>query len=263
MKSRKRLSALIVDDESLARENLKLLLDEFCPEIEVIAMAGGVAEARQKIEELNPKVVFLDIRMPSGAEGFELLESIVDKSFQVVFVTAFKDYAIEALNANAIHYLLKPIDIEDLQHAVSKLVDYEQSFAESDANLNIYLQSMRELTSNMLGQTKPAKLTLFHSKGFNIVNTVEILRIEADGGCSAFFFEDGSKYLDTKTLKTYEDLLDSSRFIRVHKSHILNLDHLKEYTSQDGHFAVMSDGSQVPIARARLSAFLTQTKKIG
>jgi two-component system LytT family response regulator len=263
MESRKRLTALIVDDESLARENLKLLLDEFCPAVEVVGMAGGVIEAKQKISDLKPKVVFLDIRMPSGAEGFELLESITDKSFQVVFVTAFKDYAIEALNANAIHYLLKPIDIEDLQHAVSKLVEYEQSFADSDVNLSIYLQIMVELTSNMLDHKQPAKLTLFHSKGFNVVNTVDILRLEADGGCSAFFFADGSKYLDTKTLKTYEDILDSHRFIRVHKSHILNLDHLKEYSSHDGHFAIMSDGSQVPIARARLSAFLTQTKRIG
>ncbi len=263
MEIRKRLSALIVDDESLARENLKFMLEEFCPEIEVIGVAGGVDEARQKIESLRPQVVFLDIRMPSGAEGFELLESIEKKAFQVVFVTAFKDYAIEALNANAIHYLLKPIDIEDLQYAVSKLVDYQQSFAESDANLNLYLQSMRELTSNMLDRRKPAKLTLFHSKGFNIINTVDIVRLEADGGCSAFFFVDGSKYLDTKTLKTYEDLLDPERFIRIHKSHILNLDHLKEYSSQDGHFAIMTDGSSVPIARARLSEFLTQAKKLG
>jgi two-component system LytT family response regulator len=114
----------------------------------------------------------------------------------------------------------------------------------------------------MLANTGPSRLTLYHSKGFKIVERDEIIRMKADGNCTAFYFEDGSKYLDTKTLKVYEDLLENTTFIRVHKSHIINLSYLKEYSSQDGHIAVMKDGTQVPIARARLSFFLTAVKAL-
>ena len=116
-----KLNALIVDDEELARKNLQMLLEEYCEDVEVIGQAGTIKDAKEKIETLKPDVVFLDIRMPSGSEGFDLLESIEERNFMVVFVTAFKDYALRAFNANAIHYVLKPVDIEDLQQAVEKV----------------------------------------------------------------------------------------------------------------------------------------------
>src|SRR5688500_17234881 len=116
-----KLRAIVVDDEELARKNLTMLIEEYCEDIEVIDDAGNIIDARAKIESLQPDVVFLDIRMPSGSEGFDLLESIENRNFFVVFVTAFKDYALRAFNANAIHYVLKPVDIEDLQQAVQKV----------------------------------------------------------------------------------------------------------------------------------------------
>ncbi|MCB0761171.1 MAG: response regulator transcription factor [Flavobacteriales bacterium] len=262
MSSTPKLTAVLVDDEQLARENLRMLLEDFCPEIEVIGTAGGVREALEVIRQKQPQVVFLDIRMPSGAEGFDLLDQLPDKNFQVVFVTAFKDYAIQALNANAIHYLLKPIDIEDLQNAVAKLVEYQGAFKESESNLNTYLQSVAELTRTMQNPTQPTRLTLYHSKGFKIVPVDEIIRLEADGGCTAFYFADGTRYLDTKNLKTYEDLLDPAKFLRIHKSYMINLQYLREYSSHDGHFAIMSDRSSVPVARARLSEFLSATGRM-
>ena len=121
------LRAVLVDDERLARENLELLLEEFCPEVHVVGKAAGVEEGLAVISETSPDVLFLDIRMPSGAEGFDLLARLPSRNFQVVFVTAFKDYAIRALNASAVHYVLGPIDIEDLQYAVRKLVDVHQA----------------------------------------------------------------------------------------------------------------------------------------
>ena len=115
------IRTIIVDDELLARENLKLLLSDFCENVEVVGEADSVDAAIDAITELKPTLVFLDIRMPSGIEGFELLEKIDTKDFVVIFVTAFKDYAIKAFNANAIHYILKPIDVEDLQNALKKV----------------------------------------------------------------------------------------------------------------------------------------------
>lgn len=255
------LSAVIVDDEPLARENLSMLLEDFCPEVRVVATAGGVREGLQVIQETNPQVVFLDIRMPSGSEGFELLEAIENREFQVVFVTAFKDYAIQALNANAIHYILKPIDIEDLQFAVGKLVNYHTSF-QDERQQKAYQDSVTNLTSTIREGKELDKLTLYHNKGFKIVDTNTIVRLAADGNCTAFFFDDGTRYLDTKTLKVYEDLLPAKSFFRIHKSHIINLSFLREYSSQDGHIAVMQDGAEVPIARGRLSHFLSLIKDI-
>jgi two-component system LytT family response regulator len=126
-----KLRALVVDDEEFARKNLILLLEEFCPEIEVIGEASRKEQAKAIIESSKPDVVFLDIRMPSGTEGFELLEEVDEQDFLVVFVTAFKDFAIKAFNANAAYYLLKPIDIEELQKSVAKLVEAKKIFGEN------------------------------------------------------------------------------------------------------------------------------------
>jgi two-component system LytT family response regulator len=256
------LTALLVDDEMLARENLKMMLEDYCPEIQVIGSASTVDEARTQIAVLKPQVVFLDIRMPSGAEGFELLESIEEKNFQVVFVTAFKDYAVRALNAHAIHYVLKPIDVEDLKHAVLKLVEYHEAFAEHEPHFEDYIDSVKNLTESILSKQQHKRVTLYHSKGFKIVDQEDIIRLEADGNCTAFYFKDGSRYLDTKTLKTYEEILTEPSFIRVHKSHIINLGFLKEYLSQDGSFAILENEDKVPISRSKLSHFLTLAKQL-
>ena len=137
-----KLRALIVDDEIHARENLKYLLQNYCPEIEVVGAAGNQKSALESVTALNPQVIFLDICMPSGTEGFDFLDAIPDKKFQVVFVTAFKDYAIRALNANAIHYLLKPVDVDDLKVAVKKLVSTSQLFAESQDQLRLFVSEV-------------------------------------------------------------------------------------------------------------------------
>ena len=122
------LKAIIVDDEELARKNLAMLLEEYCPQVEIIGDADNIVTAEEKITSLQPDVVFLDIRMPSGAEGFELLEKIENRNFLVVFVTAFKDYALRAFNANAIHYVLKPIDVDDLTQAMEKVLESKMVF---------------------------------------------------------------------------------------------------------------------------------------
>lgn len=254
------LRSLIVDDETHARENLQLLIEDFCPELEVIGQASNIKEAKAKIEELNPEVVFLDIRMPSGSEGFDLIDQLENPQFQVVFVTAFKDYAVKAFQANAVHYILKPIDIEDLKNAATKLQEYQGKFNSDSGDFNTYVDSVKQVPSSL--SNKPlSRITLFHAKGFKMAKVSEIIRLEAENNCTKLIFENGEKYLDTKTLKIFDDLLENNHFCRVHKSHLIHMDHLKEYINHEGSFALMSNGDQIPIARSRLSNFLSEAKK--
>jgi two-component system LytT family response regulator len=257
-----KLRSLIVDDEELARENLRMLLEDHCPEIEVIGTAGNVTIAREMILEQSPDVVFLDIRMPSGAEGFELLDSLTDRKFMVVFVTAFKDYAIKAFNANAIHYVLKPVDIDDLKIATEKLVLATKAFDSNPDNFSEYIATLRNL-SETIGNNKPiSRIAINHNKGIKIVDDDNIIHLEASGNCTTLYFKDKTKYLDTRTLKIYEEMLDKRKFFRVHKSHIINLNYLKEYLHEDGHTAVMQGDTNIPVSRHRLGEFLQTIKNI-
>lgn len=256
-----KLRALVVDDEEFARKNLTMLLEEYCPEVEVIGEASRKDQAKAIIESSNPDVVFLDIRMPSGAEGFELLEEIENKDFLVVFVTAFKDYAIRAFNASAIYYLLKPIDIEELQAAVKRVSETRQTFSEQPGNYDTYFDSLKELSHNLLNNKQSNRIAISHTKGLKLVDDDTITHLEASGNCTVIYFKDGTRYLDTRTLKIYENLLNPSKFCRIHKSHIINLQLMKEYINDDGHFAVLEGGIRVPIARNRVTEFVKMLKE--
>ena len=255
-----KLRSIVVDDEEFARKNLTMMLNEFCDEIEVVGEASKKSEAIGLINELNPDVVFLDIRMPSGAEGFELLEEIERKDFLVVFVTAFKDYAIRAFNASAVYYLLKPIDIEELQLATKKLVETKAKYNNAPDNYKTYFESLKDLSSNLLNNEQSNRIAISHTKGLKVIEDNTITHLEASGNCTTIYFKDGTRYLDTRTLKTYENILNPSKFSRIHKSHIINLNLLKEYLNEDGHFAVLEGGIRVPVARNRVTEFVKMLK---
>jgi two-component system LytT family response regulator len=257
-----KLRAIVVDDEELARKNLIMLLEEYCPDIEVIGEASRKSQAKAIIESSQPDVVFLDIRMPSGAEGFELLDELEEKNFLVVFVTAFKDYAVRAFNASAVYYVLKPIDIDELQTAVDKLKEANQSFTAEPENFKVYYNSLRNLSDALLKNKPSSRITISHTKGMKIVEDEKISHLEASGNCTLLYFTDGTRYLDTRTLKTYENMLDPSRFVRIHKSHIINLDRLTEYLTEDGHFAVLKGGIRIPVARNRVTDFVKLIKHL-
>lgn len=257
-----KLRAIVVDDEELARKNLIMLLEEYCPDIEVIGEASRKSQAKAIIESSQPDVVFLDIRMPSGAEGFELLDELEEKNFLVVFVTAFKDYAVRAFNASAVYYVLKPIDIEELQTAVEKLKEASQNFSAEPENYKVYYNSLRNLSDALLKNKPSSRITISHTKGMKIVEDENISHLEASGNCTLLYFTDGTRYLDTRTLKTYENMLDPSRFVRIHKSHIINLDRLTEYLTEDGHFAVLKGGIRIPVARNRVTDFVKRIKHL-
>jgi two-component system, LytTR family, response regulator len=251
-----KLRSLIVDDEVHARENLKYLLQNYCPEIDVVGMAGTEQSAIECVKNLAPQVVFLDICMPSGIEGFDFLDSLPEKKFQVVFVTAFKDYAIRALNANAIHYLMKPVDVDDLRAAVKKLVSTNQLFTDNQDQLLNYIKSLENLSKSMLVPTGVPRITINHSKGFKIVDPTEFIYLEGEGNYTSIVFIDGTKYVDTKSIGVYEDILDPQHFFRIHKSHIVNILYVKEFINADGHFVVMKDNTKLAISRLRVPQFL-------
>ncbi|MCB9223881.1 MAG: LytTR family DNA-binding domain-containing protein [Crocinitomicaceae bacterium] len=257
-----KLKAVIVDDEELARKNLMMLLEEFCPEVDVVGDAENIVEAKEIIEETNPDVVFLDIRMPSGSEGFDLLDSIENRNFLVVFVTAFKDYALRAFQANAIHYVLKPIDIEDLQDAVKRIGEARATFKENPENFDTYFESIQNLSSSMEHEGYGTKVAISHTKGIKLIDIHDIMYLEASGNCTILYFNDGTRYLDTRTLKIYEGILNPELFYRIHKSHIINMDFLKEYLNEDGHFAVLKNGKLLPVARNRVSSFVKTLKAL-
>ncbi|MFT5859286.1 MAG: two-component system LytT family response regulator [Flavobacteriaceae bacterium] len=255
-----KLRALVVDDEEFARKNLTMMLEEYCPDIEVIGDASSKGQAKAIIESAEPDVVFLDIRMPSGSEGFELLDEIENKNFLVVFVTAFKDYAIRAFNASAVYYLLKPIDIDELKLAVARLVETKELYKDSPENYDTYFDSLKDLSLNILGKKQNNRIAISHTKGLKIVEDHTITHLEASGNCTTIYFNDGSRYLDTRTLKVYENLLNPDKFCRIHKSHIINLDILLEYVNEDGHFAVLKGDIRVPVARNRVTEFVRMLK---
>lgn len=252
------LNAIIVDDEMPARENLYMLLEEYCPQIKVVAKCSNIVDARQQILLHKPQVVFLDIRMPSGTEGFDLLDSIENKDFFVVFVTAFKDYAIRAFNANAVYYVLKPIDIDDLKIAVEKVANQINS---TKPDVNAYFDTIKELSKSIKSNKYSSRITIHHQKGIKIINDSDIVYLEADGNCTNIFFADGTKYLDTRTLAVYEEILNPLHFFRIHKSHIINLNFLVEYIS-DGNLVLLKNGPKLSVSRNRTPDFLKRLKEL-
>lgn len=246
------VNAIIVDDEEFARENLRILLEDYCPQVRVDGLASSASQARQMIEEHNPDLVFLDIMMP-GEDGFMFLKSIEDRRFQVIFTTAFKDYALRAIKESAIDYLEKPIDIDDLQSAVGKaeeLISQKKTTRVSDGRLSKILENI-VLTNSVEKTIVPTK------DGLAIVKNTDIIHLEAFENYTTLYLAGGKRYVSSKSIKAFEDKLDPNMFFRVHKSHIINIaHHLKEFNRSEGNIAVLSDGTQVPVARRKLQEFL-------
>lgn len=254
------LRALLVDDEELARENLRMMLADERPQVSVVGTADGLASARQRIAELDPDLVFLDIRMPSGTEGLDLLEALPNARFMVIFVTAFKDYAVQAFHSNAVDYILKPIDPDELGAAVDKALRRWDLMRGAQDESQRYRDDLHAAVRSIKQHGGSPRLAVDHSKGFKLFEPHTIAHLEADGNCTLLHFTDGSRYLDTRTLKVYEDMLDPLQFLRVHRSHLINVDQLREYLRDDGHWAVMKDGARLPIARERVQAFVEATR---
>jgi two-component system, LytTR family, response regulator len=245
------LKALIVDDEFNARNNLKILIDEFCPELKIIGLVESAAEARITIEKEKPDVIFLDIAMPKE-DGFSLLKSYVDRTFSVVFTTAYNEYALKAFKENAIDYLEKPISIDDLQKAVMKVIKVHGSNEQkSPAELSELVDVAME--------DKNDRISIPTRDGYIIIRNTDIIHLEASDNYTMIYLIDGSRHLSSKNIKVYEENLNQEVFFRTHKSHIINVEHhLKEFSRSEGNMAVLTNGINVPIARRKMSNFLSR-----
>lgn len=244
------ITAIVVDDEFPARENLKFLIADHCPEISVIGTADGVENGLALFHEKKPDLIFLDIRMPSGAEGFDLVDRLDGHNFHVVFVTAFKEYAIKAFEKRALHYLLKPIDENDLVETVQRILEKKQNDEENDADFKDYKTSLKKLEEEIARQAAPKRISVHHSKGIKIISPDDLTHLEGSGNCSLLHFKNKEEYLDTRTLKVYEAILPA-HFYRVHKSFIVNLHEIAEILHGDNQSIILRNGSSIPVARER------------
>lgn len=251
------ITAIVIDDELPARENLKILIEEFCEGISVIATAGTIQAAKTLILDKKPDVVFLDIRMPSGAEGFDLLDSLDTINFEIVFVTAFKDYAIQAFKANAIDYILKPVEIDELIKTAQKLVAHcEKSLPQENK------KEVVKNTFNTINNQKVERIAITQLHGIKLIEVKNIARLQSQSNYTEIHFKDGSKYLDSKTLKVYHEILPSDQFMRLHNSHIVNLSELSEFQNEQGNLVILKSGDQVPVSRTNLPLLMSYFKTI-
>lgn len=244
------MKALIVDDEVKGAKTLHALLTEYCKEIEVMAMAHSVEEAEKAIGVINPAVVFLDIEMPDG-NGFELLEKFPKHSFQVIFTTAYDHFAIQAFKTNAVSYLLKPIDVDELVSAVAKLKQHDNAQqAERFANIETALNELRNQ-----GKTN-TRLAIQSVEGISFIEVDKIVRLEADSNYTHIFLVGGKKITSAKTLKDYETSLTQNNFFRVHNTHVVNLNHIERYIKGEGGYVVTTDNVTIEVSRRRKAELL-------
>ena len=237
------IKAIIIDDVEKARSALKSDIKTYCPTVQVIGEADGVETGLQLIKNTTPDVIFLDIRMSDGS-GFDLIAKLRQQGsipFQIIFTTAYDEYAIKAFKFSAIDYLLKPVDHEDLIQAVQKIktTDVQSSLKE---NMELLLESMKSI------KTSNKRIALNSIDKIQVVNVDDIIQCESQKNYTLFYLTNKKQVLVTRTLKEFEDMLEGDNFLRVHHSHLINVKHLKEYVKTDGGYAMMSDGSEVPVS---------------
>jgi two-component system LytT family response regulator len=236
-----KIKSIIVDDEKHGRENLAGILKQYCPEIELLGEANSVESAISLVQEFNPDLIFLDIEMPR-ANGFQLLEHFKDFRFEVIFVTAYGNYAIKAIRFSAADYILKPINFHDLKAAVEKVAERIQQKQE---NLR-----MKQLVYN-LSQPQNPRIGLPTGDRIEFIEVGKIIRCQGEGNYSHIFFDGNKPLLVAKTLVEFEDLLGEYSFFRVHKTHLVNLKHVVAYLKIDGGTLQLSNGDTVAISRRR------------
>ena len=244
----KNLRALLVDDEELARKNLEVLLNDYCPQINVLGTASNIMEAEKFIHSNQIDVLFLDIEMPNGS-GFELLEKLgTEVDFKIIFITAYHEYALKAFRFSAVDYLLKPIDPDDLVAAVSKAKGGKDK--EASKKIEALLENLKR-DGDALN-----KIALPSMEGLQFVELNEIMYCESQDNYTRFFLTDGRRIMVSKTIKHFEDMLDSSKFYRVHRSNIINLKYIDKYVKGEGGYVVLKQGPRIPVSRRRKEGFL-------
>lgn len=244
------MKTIIVDDEQDSRDILESYLTRYCTEVEVIAICANIDEAQKAIKKYQPQLVFLDIEMPFG-NGFDLLERIGEPEFEVIFVTAFSQYAVQAFNLSAARYLLKPLDIEELENAVAEVSKRISAKTKSN-HTQVLLDNLKVLNN------QNQKLVLPLLDGLEVVRMSDILYCEAEDNFTNFYFTNGRKSMICRSLKHYQDLLHEFGFCRVHRSFMINLDYVTRYIKGKGGSVILEGGKEIIVSNNRKSDLISR-----
>lgn len=246
-----KIKSVIVEDEIAARNTLKSYLSKYCPQIEVVGEAQNSKEAVTVLHEVEPQLIFLDVEMPYG-NAFDVLDACQDINFETIFVTAFSEYSLRALNQSAAYYLLKPVDIEELIIAVNKVQHHLQEKDLLNRN-KILLENMRE---PKVGKQQVILPTL---EGFDVVRMEEIIRLQGNGNFTDIYLTGKRKKMVCRFLKHFTEILPYP-FIRVHKSHIINAHFVKSYHKASGGYVTLNDDTEIEISASYKNTFLSLFK---
>jgi two-component system, LytTR family, response regulator len=238
------LSTIIIDDEQNNIDNLSVLLRTYCPQVTILATALNADEGEKIILQNNPDLVFLDIQMPNK-NGFDMLKSLNKLSFDIIFVTAFDQYGIQAVKFSAIDYLLKPINIEDLKSAVQKVIQKN-----TQKKHNLQLENLIQLI-HQKQQKQFHRIALQSIKETRFVEPDKIIRCESSNNYTTFFLVTGEKITTSKPIFEYEDMLQDYGFVRCHQSHLVNKAYIKSWIKEDGGYFLLEDNSRIPISRQK------------
>lgn len=233
------IRSFIVDDEIHNIENLSFLLKKHCPEIEVVGSSMQVKDAITSIQTITPELLFLDIRL-NQETGFDLLQQLSDYEIEVIFITAYDAYAVQAIKYAALDYLLKPLDSTELIHAVQKAIR-KLSYKKQNEQLRFLIEE--------LSSSKAKKIALPMQQEIRYVEIDSIVRCEARNNYTQFFLSNGEKILMAKTLKEYADMLPTADFFRTHQSHLVNRHYIKSWLKEDGGVLLLTDGTTIPVSR--------------
>ena len=243
------IKAVIIDDEQDSRESLSHFVTKYCEDIEVVGFGQNVKTGIKIIKDKNPQLVFLDVEMPFG-NGFDLLEQIKEVNFEVIFVTAFSQYAMKALNLSASYYILKPVDIDELIQAVGKAKNRIENKVSTHTKI---------LIENIITKNKQEqKIILPLIDGFEITYLKDVIYLKADDNFTSFHLKDGSTKLICRTLKHYEETLNECGFCRIHRSTIVNINHITKYNKGKGGYVTLHNKHELEVAPSRKSSFLEQ-----
>jgi two-component system LytT family response regulator len=245
-----KIKSVIIEDEQAAREALKSYLQKYCPQIELIGEAHNSKDGIKLIHDLKPQLVFLDVEMPYG-NAFDVLEDCKDIYFETIFVTAFSEYSLKALNLSAAYYLLKPVSIEELILAVNKVQQHIQNQEILNRN-KIIIDNYRNKS------TEAQQIILPTLEGFEVAKTSDILRLKGNGNFTDIYFTDGAKKMICRFLKHFDEILDKP-FLRIHKSHIINMDYVKSYNK--GGYVTLRDDSEIELSTTYKAQFLNEFGK--
>ena len=250
------IKSILIDDEQNSLEMMEWLLTTYCPEVSILAQCNSAETGMEAIRRLQPDVVFLDIEMPR-MNGFDMLEQFDKLTFDVVFCTAYDQFALKAFRYSALNYLLKPVDPDDLKETVRRIAEKQNT--PTREQISMLLKTIREEPA--AARATPPRIALTTSDGLIFVSTQDILYCEAESNYTKIVLAGGKKIMVAKVLKDIDDTLSGEDFFRIHNSFLINVNHIKKFVRNDGGYIVMADDATITISRSRRQAFMDMFPK--